>query len=95
MPVRVANASIVVMRDGKRVNVPGGAPYNFTEKEIEDVNNMQPGTFRKPIMELTTASLIEASQEEVDEVETTRNNAAPKPPKAKAKAKAKATDDDI
>lgn len=55
MPKRVPNASIVVIRDGKRVTPPLGKAYDFTKAEIESITRVSPGALRKPVNESSDA----------------------------------------
>lgn len=52
MPIRVPVQKIVLMRDGKRVIPPSGKPFEFTAKEIEEINAINPAAIRKPVQEV-------------------------------------------
>ena len=49
----VHGASVVVVRDGKRVSLAPGQGADFTEEEISAVNKALPGSLRKPVNEGT------------------------------------------
>lgn len=81
----VAGASVVVVRDGKRITIAPGGGAKFDEDEIAAINRAVPGSLRKPINESQPA-------DSADESEDAPKKAAPKA-KAKAAAKSDADDD--
>src|SRR5688572_15971806 len=46
-----ASASVVVVRDGKRVTISPGGGSEFTDEEIDRVNKAVPGALRTPVNE--------------------------------------------
>ncbi len=53
MPERITLASIVVIRDGKRVRPELNKPFNYTKEEITSILEGHPAALRKPINEST------------------------------------------
>src|SRR3546814_17424306 len=53
MPKRVPTASVIVIREGKRVSPPLNKGFNFTEAEIAQIKAIDPRALRKPINEST------------------------------------------
>lgn len=51
MPKKVANHTVVVVRDGKRLRVSPGTSFDFTAAEVAGLNKMSPGTLRNPVNE--------------------------------------------
>lgn len=54
MPKRTVLETIIVFRDGKRVEIKPEKPakaFEFTAEEITQINASNPGAFRKPINE--------------------------------------------
>lgn len=104
MPKRVPTASVIVIRDGKRVNPPLNKGFNFTDAEIEQINGIMPGALRKPINESSEDTSSTGAGHKSDDAEagTAPSKAAPegskKPTAAKGKkaaAKTKAADKDV
>lgn len=60
MPIRVPVQSVLVIRDGKRVRPPLGTPFEFTAKELAEINAVNPVAIRKPIQELATPATTDA-----------------------------------
>ena len=52
MPIRIPMQTILVTRDGERVVPPIGKPFDFTAKEIEEINAVNPRAIRKPVQEV-------------------------------------------
>lgn len=51
MPQRIANVAVTLHRDGKRIEVMPGKPFNFTKTEINDLNGLNPNALRLPVDE--------------------------------------------
>lgn len=51
MPKRVPTASVIVIRDGKRVEPKIGKSFPFTDDEITTINRIMPGALRTPVNE--------------------------------------------
>lgn len=66
MPQRVTNTSVVIYREGKRLFLDPGTPYDFTEKEVEDFKRLMPGSLRKPVVEVAGKPLEEGEEETLD-----------------------------
>lgn len=103
MPKRVPTASVIVIRDGKRVEPKIGKSFPFTEDEITTINRIMPGALRTPVNESSDDSSTGAGHKSDDaEAGTAPSKAAPegskKPTAAKGKkaaAKTKAADKDV
>ena len=111
MPVLIpVKASVKVVRKGKRVAVPAGKPFQFTDEEVKTINTIMPGALRAPVVEKFVAEEdedddgedtdLDAEDEGEDKAEATGEKAdassAKKTPAKKSGAKkAAATDDDI
>jgi hypothetical protein len=96
MPKRVTTVSTTVVRDGKRVDIAAGKPYNFTEAEIRDLNTMHPGALRKGVNETAAEPADESAPAGTAEATSDKTPKTPAKKKAAAKdstSKA-ATDDD-
>lgn len=84
----VAGASVVIVRDGKRVPIAAGGGADFTDDEIAAIKKATPGALRKPINEGRGKSKVEddESEDDADEGKTAKTTA--KTGKSKGKAKA-------
>lgn len=63
MPKRVTTVSTTVVREGKRVEVAAGKPYDFTADEIKDLNRIHPGALRKGVNETADEPTNETAPE--------------------------------
>lgn len=83
MPQRVTTVSTVVIRDGKRVVLEPGTPYDFTAQEAKDFESLHPGSLRKPVIEATpavpgvTLDAVNTQTELKDEVESVKTETKP------------------
>lgn len=84
----VAGASVVVVRDGKRVTLGVNSGEEFTEDEIAAVNRAVPGALRSPINEGRNKKTAVAENDGDDDT------ASKTTAKAKAKTEAKASSDE-
>lgn len=82
----VAGASVVVVRDGKRVTLGVNSGEEFTEDEIAAVNRAVPGALRSPINEGRNKKTAVAENDGDDDTASKTT--------AKAKTKAKASSDE-
>ena len=57
MPKKVPLISVTVFRNNKPVALPVGKPFDFTEEEVAEVEAMQPGGLRDPIVEVASATV--------------------------------------
>jgi hypothetical protein len=60
MPKRIANNTIILYREGKRVRIPAGKAFDFTAKELEDLKASSPDSIRTPRDESESVQTIEA-----------------------------------
>lgn len=96
MPKRVPTASVIVIREGKRVSPPLNKGFNFTDDEIKQITAIMPGALRKPINESTDEDSTGKGHKSDDaEAGSAPSKAAPdgskKPTAAKGKKAAGAT----
>lgn len=75
MPQRKVVQTVIVFRDGQRIRPAIGEIFNFTQKELEAINSMNPGALDRPIIE----------------VDAEEQAAKADAPKAEEKSNAKAT----
>lgn len=67
MPVLIpVKASVKVVRKGKRVAVPAGKPFNFTDEEVSTILKIMPGALRSPVVEKFVADEEEDEDEDAD-----------------------------
>lgn len=52
MPQRKVVQTVIVFRDGQRIRPAIGEIFNFTQKELESINSMNPGALDRPIIEV-------------------------------------------
>lgn len=52
MPQRKVVQTVIVFRDGQRIRPAIGEIFNFTQKELEAINSMNPGALDRPIIEV-------------------------------------------
>lgn len=92
----VAGASVVVVRDGKRVTLGVNSGEEFTEDEIAAVNRAVPGALRSPINEGRNkkTAVAENDGDDGDDEDGDDDTASKTTAKAKAKTKAKASSDE-
>lgn len=97
----VAGASVVIVRDGKRVPIQAGGGADFTDDEIAAIKKATPGALRKPINEGRGKSKVEddESEDDADEGKTAKTGKAKsggkaKTPKAPAEKPADTSDAD-
>ena len=86
MPKRVPNASVVVIRDKKRVSVTPGKAFDFTAAEIDEITRIMPGALRKPVNESADTATSETAPDANAKATATKS-----PKKAPAKAKKAST----
>lgn len=85
----VAGASVVIVRDGKRVPIQAGGGADFTDDEIAAIKKATPGALRKPINEGRGKSKVEDDADESEDGEEGKTAKTPaKTGKSKGKAKA-------
>lgn len=67
MPVLIpVKASVKVVRKGKRVAVPVGKPFQFTDEEVKTIHAIMPSALRSPVVEKFVADEEEDEDEDVD-----------------------------
>ena len=95
MPVLIpVKASVKVVRKGKRVAVPVGKPFQFTDDEVSTIHKIMPGALRAPVVEKFVADEEEDEDEDADldveaEDEDEAEDASDKAEKPAAKTSAK------
>lgn len=52
MPQRKVVQTVIVFRDGQRIRPAIGEIFNFTQKELEAINSMNPGALDRPVIEV-------------------------------------------
>lgn len=52
MPKRKVVQTVIVFRDGQRIKPAIGEIFDFTQKELESINKMNPGALDRPIIEV-------------------------------------------
>lgn len=52
MPQRKVVQTVIVFRDGQRIRPAIGEIFNFTQKELDAINSMNPGALDRPIIEV-------------------------------------------
>lgn len=57
MPKRIVEQRVVLHRDGKHVRPEIGKLFDFTQEELDEINNVNPRAVRRPIVEDDTATL--------------------------------------
>lgn len=80
MPQRKVVQTVIVFRDGQRIRPAIGEIFNFTQKELEAINSMNPGALDRPIIEVDAEE--QAAKEQAVKADA---------PKAEEKSDAKAT----
>lgn len=80
MPQRKVVQTVIVFRDGQRIRPAIGEIFNFTQKELEAINSMNPGALDRPIIEVDAEE--QAAKEQAAKAYA---------PKAEEKSDAKAT----
>jgi hypothetical protein len=67
MPVLIpVKASIKVVRKGKRLAVPVGKAFQFTDDEVSTIHKIMPGALRSPVVEKFVADEEEEEDEDED-----------------------------
>lgn len=87
---RVANTSVVLVRDGKRVEVKAKQPFKYTKAEIDEIEAAAEGTLREP----TDETLRDATDDTGGDDGDTGGDAPAKPKTVAPKAKTSKTDDE-
>lgn len=85
---RVANTSVVLVREGKRVEVKAKQPFKYTKAEIDEIEAAAEGTLREP----TDETLRDADDTGTDDGDT--GGDAPAKPKTVAPKSKSKTDDE-
>lgn len=52
MPQRKVVQTVIVFRDGQRIRPAIGEIFNFTQKELDAINSMNPGALDRPVIEV-------------------------------------------
>lgn len=52
MPQRKVVQTVIVFRDGQRIRPAIGEIFNFTQKELDAINSMNPAALDRPIIEV-------------------------------------------
>lgn len=80
MPIRIANQTIVLQRDGKRIVVKPKEKYDFTAKELEEIKGINKNAVRQPINETVDASDINGGGiTNLDQTDANPNASTPAP----------------
>lgn len=61
MPKRKVVQTVIVFRDGQRIKPTIGEIFDFTQKELESINKMNPGALDRPVIEVDAESLDAAA----------------------------------
>lgn len=77
MPQRKVVQTVIVFRDGQRIRPAIGEIFNFTQKELDSINSMNPGALDRPIIEVDAEDQVEkekapAQEEKSDAKATTK-----------------------
>lgn len=67
MPQRKVVQTVIVFRDGQRIRPAIGEIFNFTQKELESINSMNPGALDRPIIEVDAEDQAEKEKAPVQE----------------------------
>lgn len=51
MPKRIIKGKVVVYRDGKAVSPDKGTVFDFTDKELSDINSVNPASIERIVIE--------------------------------------------
>ena len=90
MPQRKVVQTVIVFRDGQRIRPAIGEIFNFTQKELEAINSMNPGALDRPIIEVDAEE--QAAKEQAAKEQAAKEQAAKeKAPAQEEKSDAKAT----
>ena len=85
MPQRKVVQTVIVFRDGQRIRPAIGEIFNFTQKELEAINSMNPGALDRPIIE------VDAEEQAAKEQAAKEQAAKADAPKDEEKSDVKAT----
>lgn len=94
MPQRKVVQTVIVFRDGQRIRPAIGEIFNFTQKELEAINSMNPGALDRPIIEVDAedqAAKDQAAKADAPKVEEKSDAKAT----AKKGGKAGAADEEV
>ena len=61
MPKRKVVQTVIVFRDGQRIKPAIGEIFDFTQKELESINKMNPGALDRPVIEVDAEALDAAA----------------------------------
>ena len=61
MPKRKVVQTVIVFRDGQRIKPTIGEIFDFTQKELESINKMNPGALDRPVIEVDAEALDAAA----------------------------------
>lgn len=70
MPKRKVVQTVIVFRDGQRIKPAIGEIFDFTQKELESINKMNPGALDRPIIEVDAESQV--TEEKTEAKATTK-----------------------
>lgn len=59
---KIPRGSIIMMRDGKRLDIAPDAPFQFTQAEIDDILAVNPQALRDPVNESPVAQVADESK---------------------------------
>lgn len=82
MPQRKVVQTVIVFRDGQRIRPAIGEIFNFTQKELEAINSMNPGALDRPVIEVD-------AEEQAEKEQATKEKAPAQEEKSDAKATTK------
>lgn len=83
---RVPVQSVVLYREGKFITPDVDKVFSFTQKEIEEINAVNPAALRKPVVEVVDTASVTTTPGKIEPAQ------APASSKAKAESKAKDAD---
>lgn len=88
MPKRKVVQTVIVFRDGQRIKPTIGEIFDFTQKELESINKMNPGALDRPVIEVDAESLDAAAAAKAEAPAETKSA-------AKKGGKAAAAEDEV
>ena len=86
MPKRKVVQTVIVFRDGQRIKPAIGEIFDFTQKELESINKMNPGALDRPVIEVDAEAPVAEEKTEAPVAEEKTEA-----PVAEEKTEAKAT----
>lgn len=94
MTMVATGASIVVVRDGKRMPVPLNVPFDFTEDEVIAVRRSHPRALRQAVNELAPSADADDDETETEAKKPAKSSGKKAAAKKPAAKKADADEDE-